>query len=273
MTPQQYCQQKALHKSSSLYYSLRCVASERRYALITLHALFRELTDITANCRDVQVAVAKFHWWQVEIAQTFANNPRHPVSQALYKVICRYRLSEHYFQEMCAGLMLDLTVSRYATFAQLEDYCKHTRGVLNLLCTQVLGYQCESTLKYAELLGVALHLTELLQELRTHIIHGRIYIPQDELACFNVSENDLRGFRHSEAMQVLFAYQTTRIRAFYHNALQHLGSEDRYSHRSGLVQTRIALATLKEIEADGYQLLQHRIHLPPLRKLWIAWRT
>jgi phytoene synthase len=273
MTAQQYCQEKVLRQGSSLYYSLRFLPIELRETLLALHAFFSEISDIRYECHDTGVALLKFQWWQEEMAQTFAGTPHHPICQALSEPIRHYQLAEHYFQEIIEGFLLDLKLTRYATFDELEDYCKRTCCFLNLLCTHVLGYQNETTLKYAEQLGIALQLTYILRELRPDILKGRLYIPQEELVRFKVSEQSLFNRQLDDTVQALFAYQATRIRAYYHNAFKYLSKKDRFNQRSGLIRAQLALATLQEIENDGFQLFKHRIHLTPLRKLWITWRT
>jgi phytoene synthase len=273
MTHQQYCQKKVLRQGSSLYYSLRSLPLAQRDTLLALQAFFCEISDIRYECHDSSVARLKFQWWQDEMAQTFAGTPHHPVCQALSEPIRRYDLAQHYFQEIIEGFLLDLNVTRYATFDKLENYCKRTSSVLSMLCTQVLGYQNESTLKYAEQLGIALQLTYILRDLRSDVLKGRLYIPQEDLVRFKVGEQSLFDCQLSETVQALFAYQATRIRAYYHQAFKYLSKKDRFNQRTGLIRAQLALATLQEIENDGFQLFKHRIHLTPLRKLWITWRS
>lgn len=273
MTPQQYCQEQVLREGSSLYYSLRFLPTAQRHTLTALHAFFYEISEIKHKCQDIDVAKAKFQWWQQEITRTFENASQHPICQALTEPIQHYQLQQHYFQEIVEGLQLDLEVTGYAKFEDLEEYCKHTSSVLSLLGTQVLGYQNDSTLKYAEQLGIALQLTYILRGLRRDTLKRRIYIPQDELERFGVNKQTLLDGQLTEMIQAVLAYQATRIRAYYHHAFQYLAKEDCFNQRSGLIRAQLALATLQEIENDGYQVFKHKIHLTPLRKLWITWRT
>lgn len=273
MTPQQYCEHKVLREGSSLYYSLRFLPTAQRQALTALNAFFQEVSDIRYECGDANVAHLKWQWWQNEVAQTFTETAQHPVCQALSKPIRHYQLAQHYFQEIIDGLLLDNDKTHYATFEELESYCRRTGGVLSLLMTQVLGYQNDSTLKYAEQLGIALQLTKLLRQIRRDLEYGRLYLAEEELARFNVNQQSLFNYQTTETTQALFAYQAIRIRDYFNNALKYLGKEDRYRQRSGIIRAELAMATLQEIENDGFQLFKHDIHLTPVRKLWIAWRT
>jgi phytoene synthase len=273
MTPQEYCINKVLPEGSSLYYSLRFLPLAQRDTLTTFHAFFNKIKEIRYECHDIAVARVKLQWWQTEIAQLFADTPQHPICQALAEPIRHYHLAEHYFQEMIEGLLLDLDVNRYIRFEQLEEHCKRTRSVLNLLCAQVLGYQNDSTLKYAEQLGIAEHLSFILRDLRRDILNEHSYIPQEELDYFNVTTQNLLDEPLSEPVQALLTHQVTRIRAYYADAFKYLVKEDTFNQRSSLIRAQLALATLTEIENDGYQVVKHHVHLTPLRKLWITWRT
>ncbi|EIJ43186.1 phytoene/squalene synthetase [Beggiatoa alba B18LD] len=273
MNPQAYCNEKVLRAGSSLYYSLRVVPSPQREVLIALHTLFHELAEIVEECHDPKVANIKLDWWRNELIALAQNTARHPAAQALSQAIQDYRLPLHYFEELLEGIIDNTQRARYTSFSQLETNCKRTSGILQLLCTATLGYQQESTLKYAEQLGIALQLTYLLRHFRQHLHQGRIYIPQEELAQFFVTEQTLFDENCSEKVQALFAFQTTRIRAYFHNALKYLAKDDCATQRFGRVRAKLALSTLQEIEADGYQLFKHQIHLTPLRKLWLAWRV
>ncbi|ALG67053.1 squalene/phytoene synthase family protein [Beggiatoa leptomitoformis] len=271
MNPQTYCNDKVLRAGSSLYYSLRFIPSSQREALIALHALFIELSDVVEECHEPHLAQLKLDWWRNELAALAQGTAKHPVCLALSQPIERYQLPLHYFEELLDGIADNVHQPRYATFAQLETYCKRTAGILQLLCTATLGYQHESTLKYAEQLGIALQLSYFLRNLHKHLQQGRVYIPQTELAQFVVSEEALFNGQFSDTMQALFAFQATRIRAYFHSASKHLAKDDCITQRFGRIRTRLALATLQELETDGYQLLAHRITLTPLRKLWLTW--
>ena len=273
MTPEQYCQNQVLQEGSSLYYSLRILPAKSRCILTALQAFFYEINEIRYTCHEIEVARAKLQWWQNEMAQMFAGQVHHPICQVLSEVNPDEIFSKSSFQKIIEAFWLDLNITHYVTDAELETHCKYTGGILSLLSTQILGYQNETTLKYAEQLGIALQLTKFLRELRRDLAKGRLTIPTEDLERFQVTKSEIFNYQFSEAVQSLLAYQVTRIRAYYHEAFKYLAPEDRANQRSGIIQAQLALATLQEIEEDGYQLFQHQIHLTPLRKLWIAWRT
>jgi phytoene synthase len=273
MTPDQYCQDKAAKSGSSFYYSFLFLPEERRRAITALYAFCREVDDIVDECSEPSVAKTKLEWWRAEIQATFAGKPRHPVSQALAPALERYALPEEHFQEIVDGMQMDLDYDAYPSFKELSLYCYRAASVVGLLAAEIFGYEDRRTTKYAHDLGMALQLTNILRDVREDLSRGRIYIPLDELERYGVDTADLRSPQTPERVRELFAFQGERAKGYYDRALAQLPEIDRHSQRSGLIMSAIYRRLLEEIAADGYRVLEHRIRLTPLRKLWIAWRT
>jgi phytoene synthase len=272
MTPDQYCQQKAARSGSSFYYSFLFLPPEQRRAITALYAFCREVDDVVDECHDPALARVKLGWWREELERGFQGDAQHPVTRALAEPIDRFNLPQEYFQEILDGMEMDLEQPRYLSFRDLALYCHRAAGVVGLLSAEIFGYRHRDTLRYAQDLGTALQLTNILRDVREDAERGRIYLPLDELEQYGVTEQDLLAGRTSEATQALFRAQLNRARAFFQRALDRLPDEDRLPQRSGLIMAAIYQATLDEMEHDGLRVLERRISLTPLRKLWIAWR-
>ncbi len=276
MDPDLYCQQKAAASGSSFYYSFRFLDAARRTAILALYAFCREVDDVVDDVHDAGVARLKLDWWRKEIDRVFAATgeaPQHPVGKALRRQLPRYELAQEYFLEIIDGMEMDLDCSRYADFSELALYCYRAAGVVGLLSAEIFGYRDRATLDYATALGTALQLTNIIRDVREDADRGRIYLPQDELARFGLSSEDLFSHRGGDALVELLAFQAARAREYYDKAYGLLPAADRHTQRSGVIMGAIYQATLEEIERDGFRVMEQRISLPPLRKLWIAWRT
>ena len=273
MTPAAYCQEKAAQSGSSFYYSFLFLPKARREAITALYAFCREVDDIADECSDTALARTKLEWWRVELARTFAGEPSHPVSRALLPAIRAYDLAREQFEEIIDGMEMDLQHVRYADFKALQLYCYRVAAVVGQLAAAIFGYGERKTLKYAHDLGLAFQLTNIIRDVGEDARRNRIYLPQDELAQFGVRESDMLAGHSSPAFRALMAHQVARARTFYQQALQELPASDRRNQRPGLVMAAIYQTLLNEIENDGYPVLDRRISLTPLRKLWIAWRT
>lgn len=262
----------APERGSSLYYSLLPLDPERRTALQALYALLRELHDIP-HSRDPQVARVRLDWWRQELERFYAGTPQHPTTQTLRPALAAYGLQAEYFQEIVESLVLDLHYDAYPSFRELAQYA-HARGSApTLLAAEILGFTDRGTVSFARDLGVALLLLQVLRNVRAAAQQGRFYLPEDELARHGVTPAELADGRSSARTQALFAEQAGRIRDYAARALTALPACDRRAQLSLLCLLELRLALLAELEAGGFALLEQRISLTPLRKLWIVWRT
>lgn len=272
--PHQYCQEKAAASGSSFYYSFLFLPKARRQAITALYAFCREVDDVADECTDINIARTKLAWWRTEIANLYAGKPQHPVTQALAPAIGEYGLAEEHFIEIIDGMAMDLDQNRYADFKALQLYCYRVASVVGLLSASIFGYSDRKTLKYAHDLGMAFQLTNIIRDVGEDARRNRIYLPLDELAQFNVSETDVLHGHKTENMRQLLQFQIDRAQKFYERAFAELPSIDRRTQRPGLMMAAIYMTLLNEIKSsDCLTVLNNRISLTPLRKLWLAWKT
>jgi 15-cis-phytoene synthase len=273
MTPDEYCETKAAQSGSSFYYSFRFLPPERRRAMIALYAFCREVDDVVDEASDPAVARLKLGWWRTQINAVFEGTPSHPVAQALKPVVVAFELPRQHFQSVIDGMWMDLEQNRYLDFTTLERYCYRVAGVVGLLSAKIFGYVDPSTADYAQQLGIAFQLTNIIRDVGEDARRGRIYLPQDELERFGVGAADIFQARATPAFQALMRFQVDRARQMYARALALLPPRDRRAQRPGLMMAGIYRALLNEIARGGYRVLDGRVSLTPARKAWIAWKT
>ncbi len=273
MTPDEYCRQKAAESGSSFYYSFMFLPPARRRAITALYAFCREVDDVVDETSDAGIAGAKLAWWREEVHAAFVGAPQHPVAQALKPVVAAYSLPEAHFQAVIDGMAMDLERSRYLDFVELEAYCHRVAGVVGLMSAEIFGYANPATREYAHDLGIAFQLTNIVRDVGEDARRGRIYLPQEDLARHGVTAGAILRRQGSDAFRALMADEVARARAWYARALAALPPEDRAAQRPGLIMAAIYRTLLDEIVRDGCAVLEHRVALTPLRKLWIAWKT
>ncbi|MDH3947929.1 MAG: presqualene diphosphate synthase HpnD [Gammaproteobacteria bacterium] len=273
MTPDQYCQDKAARSGSSFYYSFLFLRPNQRRAITALYAFCREVDDVVDRDGEPAVAAVKLNWWRDEIMRLFSGEAQHPVTRALTPVIKEFDLPREQFLEIIDGMEMDLEQHRYTSYKDLALYCYRVASVVGLLAAEIFGYRDRHTLKYAHDLGIAFQLTNIVRDVYEDAQRNRIYLPLDELQQFGVQEADILKKKETPAFHDLMRFQAERAKRYYDQAFSQLPDEDRYNQRCGLIMAAIYRATLEEIERDGFHVLQHRISLPPLRKLWLASKT
>lgn len=273
MSPDEYCQNKAAQSGSSFYYAFLFLPPERRRAITALYAFCREVDDVVDEVHEESVARMKLVWWRTQVADLYEGRAHHPVMQALAPHITTFGLPQDELLAVIDGMEMDLDQVRYPSWSELERYCWHAASVVGLLSARIFGQTQEQTSDYAQKLGLAFQLTNIIRDVGDDARRGRIYLPQEDLDKFGVSPHEILDQQHSERFEALMAFQTERAQDLYRQAMRALPAVDRRAQRPGLLMAAIYHALLVEIANDRWHVLEQRISLTPIRKFWLAWKT
>lgn len=273
MSPEEYVQQKAAASGSSFYYAFLFLPRERRAAITAFYAFCREIDDVVDEVTDPGVAHTKLAWWQAEVIKAYAGTPSHPVMKALMPLAPGYQIEARHLQAVIEGCHMDLAQNRYLDFPNLKTYCHLVAGIVGEVAARIFGQTEDATTAYAHKLGLAFQMTNIIRDVGEDALRGRIYLPVNELQQFDVKAHEILKRQYSERFSALMAFQTQRAIGLYDEALDLLPEPDRRSQKPGLMMASIYRTLLREIEADGYQVLHQRVSLTPLRKFWLAWKT
>jgi 15-cis-phytoene synthase len=275
--PQTYVQEKAAQSGSSFYYAFLFLPKPKRAAITAFYAFCREVDDAVDETTDAGIAATKLAWWRKEVSEAFAGQPHHPVMLALLPALTQLGLesivrAEHLLQ-VIEGCEMDLTQTRYLDQPNLDRYCHLVAGVVGEVAAHIFGQQDVQTTAYAHTLGQALQLTNILRDVGEDARKGRIYLPVAELQKFDVKAHEILNAIHSERFVALMRDQATKAHQLYDAALVLLPKEDRRAQKPGLMMAAIYRDLLCEIERSNFKVLDQRISLTPLRKLWLAWKV
>ena len=274
MSPDEYCQQKSAKSGSSFYYSFLFLPPLKRRAITALYAFCREVDDVVDECHDTSIAATKLAWWRTEIQAMVQGKPTHPVTRALEPLRLEFQITEARLNAIIDGMQMDLEQTRYLDYVGLKLYCHRVAGVVGILAAEIFGHtRAEQTLAYADQLGLALQLTNIIRDVGEDARKGRIYLPLEDLKKFDVTAAQILRFERSDNFVRLMQFQVERARTQYRAAYALLPAPDVKSQRTGLIMSSIYSDLLNEIERNGYKMLSERTSLTPLRKLWLAWRT
>ncbi len=277
MTPQDYVQQKAAASGSSFYYAFLFLPKPRRAAITAFYAFCREVDDVVDDMVDPGVAATKLAWWRSELAQSFAGQPSHPVTQALMPLAPRFGIEARHLLAVVDGCQMDLQQTRYLDFPALQQYCHLVAGVVGEVAASIFGQSAPGTTAYAHKLGLALQLTNIIRDVGEDAMRGRIYLPVDELQQFDVKAHEILKRPSDTEFRARFVrlmqFQARRAHRFYEEAFALLPDADRRAQKPGLMMASIYRTLLREIERDDFAVLHQRVSLTPLRKFWLAWRV
>lgn len=277
MTPEQYVQDKAARSGSSFYYAFLFLPPPRRAAITAFYAFCREVDDVVDEVSDPGIAASKLAWWRKEVVDSFAGRPSHPATRALMPHVAEYGIKASHLLAVIEGCQIDLEQTRFLDFTGLARYCHLVAGVVGEVAASIFGRSSDATLLYADRLGLAMQLTNIIRDVGDDARRGRIYLPVVELQQFDVKAHEILErkppYGYSDRFTALMRFQAERAYRCYDDALSRLPEVDRGPQKPGLMMANIYRTLLGEIEADGFQVLHQRTSLTPLRKLWIAART
>ena len=270
-----YCHQKTAESHSSFLSGFRFLSVEKRNAITVLYAFCRELDDVVDGCTDPNVAQITLNWWRSDLEKVFNNEmPEHPVHQALKDIRAKFDLPKNEFEALIDGMQMDLEQARYGSFDELKLYCYRVAGVVGCLIARILGFTNPKTLEYADKMGLALQLTNIIRDVGEDARQGRIYLPIEEMQKFDVPANVIMQCKPTDNFAKLMQFQVNRARETYREAMLLLPAEDKKSQKVGLIMAAIYYALLNEIDRDGAQnVLTYKIAIPSPRKKRIALKT
>ena len=273
MNPADYVQEKAAASGSSFYYAFLFLPQNRRAAITAFYAFCREVDDVVDDMVDAGVAATKLAWWRSEVAKAFAGQASHPVMRALMPLCAEFDIEQRHLQAIIDGCQMDLEQTRYLDYPGLQRYCHLVAGEVGEVAARIFGQTQPQTTAYAHKLGQALQLTNIIRDVGEDALRGRIYLPVNELQKFDVKAHEILNRVYSDRFVALMQFQAQRAHGLYDQALALLPAEDRRAQKPGLMMASIYRALLREIEADKFQVLNQRIKLTPLRKMWLAWKV
>ena len=162
---------------------------------------------------------------------------------------------------------MDLRIRRYATFAELEHYCRCVASAAGRASIEIFGYTDPKTREYADALGIALQLTNILRDLGEDAERDRIYLPLEDLERFGVTEHHLLGGVYDDRFRDLMAFEVERARSFYARAEQAIVPVDRPKLRAAEAMRRTYLEILDCIVAERFFVFGPRMGLSTARKV------
>lgn len=266
------CAEVTRRSSSNFYYAFMLLPAERRRALFAVYAFCRFIDDI-ADEAAVREPAALLARWREELEQVFSGRPSRAVSRALADCVARFAIPRRYFEEVIDGVEMDLSRTRYQSFDALYLYCYRVASAVGLICIEIFGYRNPSARTYAENLGVAFQLTNILRDVSEDAARGRIYIPLDDLARFDVTEDEILRGVHSPRFERLMEFEANRARGYYEAAEHALPQEDRATLLTAEAMRLIYGALLRRIEQSNYRVMERRLTLSAPRKLYLVGRA
>jgi phytoene synthase len=258
------CEAITAHHSRSFFLASKFLSTDKRRAMRALYAFCR-VTDDIVDCDGCDAENELARWRH----QSLAPNPplANQVAVAWADARTRYRIPVRYAEQLIDGVARDLKQPRYQTFDDLAAYAYGVASTVGLMSMHVIGFSGPEAIRYAIKLGVALQLTNILRDVAEDWRAGRVYLPADELAAFDLSEADIAAGRVENRWRGFMHFQIERNRRLYAEAWPGIALLNRDGRFAVAAAAGLYRAILDDIEAHDYDTFTRRAHVSGPRKL------
>ena len=277
------CRDYTRNFAKSFYFSSFLLPKEKRAAAYAVYTFCRYADNIVdgsvmTSAENIREKFNELNSFLDEVYHVLDENinspdikqviPGHINRSAFAQTVIKYKIPRKYFNDLIEGVCMDTEHKRYNTFAELENYCYKVASVVGLIMTEIFWYTHKAALPYAVYLGKAMQLTNILRDIKEDYRMGRIYLPAEELKCFEYSEDDIARGNMNESFAMMMRFNIDRARAYYElstHGFPYLTNDG--SRTTVVLMYKIYSRILNEIEAYGYDVYSDRRFVSTAEKL------
>lgn len=252
---------------SNLALAFASLPPPERRAMSVFYAFCRVVDDVADSTElPLEEKRRQLGQWREEIRRAYLSEPQTPLGREMAQVIRTYLIAPTLLEDIMTGVEMDLEISRFPDFALLEKYCYGVASAVGLVSLDIFGCREPRSREYALALGLALQLTNILRDVKKDASFGRIYLPQDELAAFGVSENEIMEGRWSPRLQQLLRFQALRARHYFAKAHRLMVPEDRPRLVAAEIMREVYEELLNKIERRQFDVMSSPVKIGKFMK-------
>ena len=268
-----HCEMVAKTQARNFYFSFVTLPPERKAAMCAIYAFFRYSDDVSDEAAEDKTKAVEMQEWRGALERALEGDYGDSlILPAFHDTVKTYRIPGRYFEELIDGTEMDLTKTRYETWEELRLYCYRVASIVGFVCIHVWGFDEADgkAMEYADACGLAFQLTNILRDVKEDAERDRIYLPQEDLRRFGVSEEDLKQGLLTENFRALMRFEADRAKEFYKQAhslfpLVHTPGRPTLS-----IMLKIYRGILDSIERNDYDVHGRRARVSTPKKLGIV---
>ncbi len=270
----QYCRKLARSAARNFYYGFVLLPDAKRDALCALYAFMRDIDDISDEPGAVEEKERRLEAQRADLDRVLAGgSATGPAWPALRHTVKNFGIPQRLLHDLIAGAEMDLRIAKYQTFDELRDYCYHVAGAVGLCCLYVFGFSDPQAPDFAEKMGIAFQLTNILRDVREDLAMGRVYLPSEDFAKFGCEAGEF-GRNNAAQTAGMLRFETERARVFYREGWNLLRLVSADSRAALWAMARIYSGILAKIEQRGSDIWTgERARLSTAEKVWILFRA
>ena len=273
-----HCRSITRKHAKTFYMATRFLPYQKQRGIFAIYGLCRYLDDLVDESEDLIAQKKISHLEIIERLERFkhelisayrGHRQKNSVLIAFSDTLKRYNISVELPLTLFEGVKMDLTKDRFTCFDELYDYSYKVASVVGLMTSEVFGYSNPKALDHAVELGIAMQLTNILRDIGEDLEKGRIYIPQEDLDRFGISEEELSKKQITDSFIALMKFQVERARGYYHQSEEGIDMLEKDSRLPVLLAKENYGRILNKIEENRYQVFHQRAYLSATEKFAI----
>ncbi len=276
------CRAITRYHAKTFYMATRFLPNHKQRGIFAIYSLCRYIDDLVDEAEDLlekrelteEDIRLKLESWKQKLRDTYDGKAHdNDILIAFSDVLRQYHIPIEMPFELMEGVCMDLFKNRYETFDELYDYSFKVASIVGLMTSQVFGYQSQEALGYAVDLGIAMQLTNILRDVGEDLQRNRIYLPQEDLVRFNVSEQELFDHQRTENVIELLNFQIQRTRRYYQRSDKGISLLSSDSRLPVYLARQNYGRILDKIEENNYNVFDKRAYLNATEKFSILPRA
>jgi phytoene synthase len=255
---------------SNLAFAFMSLGKNQRRDITVFYAFCRLIDDIAdASTLSTEEKALRLSAWRQAMRDLSPNEPA--LAPEVRDLFSRYAITPPMLELIIDGVEMDLTTSRYQTFAELREYCYRVASAVGLVSIEIFGYKNPACREYAIALGLALQMTNILRDVGRDLENDRIYLPQEDMGRFEYGPEDLAARRYNQQFVKLMQFEAGRAHEYFRQAANLLPPEDRRAMISAEIMGSIYHALLRQMERDEFHVFDRQYGLSrPAKLLHVA---
>jgi squalene synthase HpnC len=270
---QEYCRRLARTHYENFSVATWFLPQKLRQDFFNVYAYCRISDDLGDEVGDADASLRLLDQWEAELDACYAGVPRHPVFVALAETVRKHKIPKQTFVDLLTAFRQDQRISRYARFEEVVGYCRYSANPVGRLVLYVCGYRDAERQELSDYTCTALQLANFWQDVSVDYANGRVYLPQEDLRRFEVTEDDIAAQRNTSAFCDMMRFQVERARDWFDRGLPLIQKVDRELALDIELFSRGGQEILNAIEAQGFNVLGRRPAISKSRKLALVARV
>lgn len=250
-----YCRRMARSHSENFIVGSLLIPRPMRRHFYNIYAYCRAADDLADESPDPPTALRRLNWWRVQLHHCFVGRARHPIFVALAETVASFQLTQKPFDDLLDAFELDQHQVRFATFAQLREYCRGSADPVGRIVLRLAAADTAENVLLSDGICTGLQLVNHWQDVREDLARGRIYIPAEDLERFGVEESDLAAHAATPAVRRLVKFEVDRASEYLQQGRPLCDRVPRWLASDIRLFVEGGLAAAQAIEAVDYDVL------------------